>query len=343
MQDSGNKQKQDRVLRGKIRKQLILAAKLLVTLALCGLIIWQADWSTIFETARRADPALILVVFLSMVLNVSISAYKWQVLLRLHGENFGFIHLRRYYFIAVFFNNFLPSSIGGDTYRVYKTYQVAASKTAAVLAVVNERMTGIIALVILGFFGGVVVWFQSQTRQPEIEMVLFIFGAVMAGSVLMLLFSKKIASRFASHPKFPQKIKILLQHLGDYRRHPRETSQVVLISFLFHIFTFFWMMMLIWAVGGRLDPFKLMLAVAVSNLVAVLPISINGIGLMDGSFIYVVSRLGMDFNRALMVMLLIRTLLIALSLIGGLYYLNERKSLDLEKIRKQPTEIIPTK
>jgi glycosyltransferase 2 family protein len=336
-------QKLNRITEGIRRKRLVLMAKLFVTLALCGLIIWKADWPTIWETGRQADPALVLAVFLSMILNVSISAYKWQVLLRLHGENFRFARLRNYYFIAVFFNNFLPSSIGGDAYRVYKTYQTAVSKAAAILAVVSERLTGIIALVILGFFGGVVVWFQSQTRQHEVEMVLAIFGAVMTGSILMLLFSKPIAARFATHPKFPQKIKILLQHLGDYRRHPRETYLVVFVSFLFHVFTFFWMMMLIWAVGGQLDIFKLMLAVAVSNLVAVLPFSINGIGLMDGSFIYVVSRLGMDFNLALMVMLFIRTLLIALSLIGGLYYFSERKSLDLDKIRKQPAGNIPTK
>jgi len=59
---------------------------------------------------------------------------------------------------------------------------------------------------------------------------------------------------------------------------------------------------------------------------------------MDGSFIYVVNRLGMDFNLALMVMLLIRTLLIVLSLIGGFYYLSERKTLNIESIRKQANE-----
>ena len=150
---------------------------------------------------------------------------------------------------------------------------------------------------------------------------------------VLLIFSRQILAWLINHPKFPRKIKTLLEHLGDYRRHPVMTCQVMGLSFFFHVFTFFWMLLLIAAVGGKLDVFSLVVAVAISNLVAVLPISINGIGLMDGSFIYVASRLGMDFNLALMVMLIIRALLIVLSLIGGIYYLKERKTLDLEKVR----------
>lgn len=317
------------------RKQFILTLKILVTLSLCGLILWQADWQKIAQTFRNADPALILTAFLCMVLNVSISAFKWMVLLKLHGEQFSFTKLRNYYFSAVFFNNFLPSSIGGDSYRIYKTYQRSTSKTAAILAVVSERLTGIIALVVLGLMGGIVVWFRSSVERTEIETVIVVFSVIIFVTAVLLIFSRQIFAWLINHPKFPGKIKTLLDHLGDYRRHPAMTCQVMGLSFFFHIFTFFWMLLLIAAVGGTLDVFSLVVAVAISNLVAVLPISINGIGLMDGSFIYVASRLGMDFSLALMVMLIIRALLIVLSLIGGIYYLKERKTLDINKIRQQ--------
>jgi hypothetical protein len=56
---------------------------------------------------------------------------------------------------------------------------------------------------------------------------------------------------------------------------------------------------------------------------------------MDGSFIYVAGRLGLNYESALMVMLLIRALVIPLSLIGGLFYLGEKRSLSLDDLRKE--------
>lgn len=324
----------------KLSKRLVLTAKLLVTAGLCGFIVWKADWYTIWRALTNSDPLLILVVFAGMILSVSISALKWQILLKIHGELFKFNQLHKYYFTAVFFNNFLPSNIGGDTYRIYKTLRSSSSKTAAVLAVFNERLTGIGALIIFGFLGGGVVLLQASARMPELDVLIVVFGVIIAMALFGLIVSKYLTSWLLKQKRLPQKVRTLLEHLGDYRRHPYKTLQIIFISFFFHIFTFSWMMVLIYAVGTHFDYFKLMVVVAISNLVAVLPISINGIGLMDGSFIYAVGKFGMDYNYALMVMLLIRALLILLSLIGGLFYLKERKTLKIEKAHEQRTQSI---
>jgi glycosyltransferase 2 family protein len=319
----------------RLKKRLILAAKLLVTAGLCGFIVWKADWRTIWQALTNSDPLLILVAFAGMILSVSISAFKWQILLKIHGEDFKFNQLHKYYFIAMFFNNFLPSNIGGDTYRIYKTLRSSSSKAAAVLAVFSERLTGMGALIVFGFLGGSVIILQASERMPELDMLIVVFGVIIAISFFGLVLSKHLIRWLLKRKKLPQKVRTLLEHLGDYQRHRNKTLQIIFISFFFYILTFSWMMVLIYAVGTDCDYFKLMVVVAISNLVAVLPISINGIGLMDGSFIYTMGKFGMDYNYALMVMLLIRALLIPLSLIGGFFYLKERQKLEIQKMREQ--------
>jgi uncharacterized membrane protein YbhN (UPF0104 family) len=158
--------------------------------------------------------------------------------------------------------------------------------------------------------------------------------------LIFLLFSRGAVNWLLTKRTFPWKIRKTVEHFGDYRRQMTKSLQVILISIFFHLFTLSWMLILIRAIGAKFSIYKLVIAVTVSNLAAMLPISINGIGLMDGSFIYVAGRLGLNYEPALMVMLLIRALVIPLSLIGGLFYLGEKRSLSLADLRKEHTKSI---
>lgn len=84
------------------------------------------------------------------------------------------------------------------------------------------------------------------------------------------------------------------------------------------------MAILVRSVGASASFFELAVAVTISNLVAVLPISINGIGVLDGVYIFIMKDFGMEYELALMVMFLIRALVIPLSLAGGYFYLQDK-------------------
>lgn len=305
----------------------------LVTATLCTLIIWQGDWRAIWDTLRRANPLMISAVFVGMLLGVTISTYKWRLILSVHGLHFGFNRLQGYYFTSVFFNNFLPSNIGGDVYRIYQTARNHPSRAAAVVAVLTERLTGIWALVALAAMGEAIVHAQGDFHPPWLFPVTLVFGAVALSPILFMTVSGRAQSWLLAARWFPAKLKKVLALSADYRRQPAKTLQVIAISFGFHLFTLSWMLILSYAAGDPSGLARLVLGAAISNLAALIPVSLNGIGLFDGSFIYVMGDMGMTFDAALMMMLVIRALLIPLSLVGGIFYLKEKKTLDLEKLR----------
>jgi uncharacterized protein (TIRG00374 family) len=325
------------LFKGDANKRWFLIVKIFVTLLLFGIIVYKGDWSRILQYLVRTNPWLLSIAFVGMILNVTISTLKWRILLQIHGESNEFNALHKWYFTGVFFNNFLPSSIGGDAYRVYKTMQGARSRAVPLLAVFSERLTGIIALVLFGFGATVFILYYGKDAFPELAVLANIFGGVTLVCILGIVAGRYATRWLLLQTWVPVKVKTLLEHLADYRRHPFKTLQIILLSFFFHIFTFGWMMVIVGAVGAQFDFSRLIVAVAVSNLVAVLPISINGIGLLDGSFIYVAGKLGLEYNFALAVMLMIRALLIPLSLIGGVFYLKEKKTLDIGKIKHEMT------
>lgn len=319
-----------------IKRRLIFFLKLTLTVVLCSFIFWKVDWENVWKALKSSNPILLLIVFFCMIFCVTISAYKWQRLLLIHGIKFDFTKLHQYYFTALFFNNFLPSSIGGDTYRIFKTLNNPNSKVASFVAVFFERITGFWALLVLGFISAIIIFLQKHFIVPHLELIIGLFGLGVIVPAIAFLMSDSL--RLLLQYKFiPEKIKKLPQLLNVYHMQGEDTMLVIFISFFFHIFTLFWMILLLRAIGTSCSVFSLVLAVSISNLVAVLPISLNGIGLMDGSFIFIMGLLGMNYEFSLVFMLINRLFTIIISLSGIFFYLSEKRSPDIQEF--QPDQI----
>ena len=79
--------------------------------------------------------------------------------------------------------------------------------------------------------------------------------------------------------------------------------------------------------------------IKVCNLVAILPISINGIRLMKDPIVYAGTAFGMDYNYALTFLLRRRNPTLLISLIGGFFYIREQRNVDMEDLRRARMKI----
>jgi len=302
----------------------VLTFKVLVTLILVGLIFYFADWRQFWQMLSTASPLYVAVVFVLMVLCVSLSAWKWQSLLRIHHARFGFWALHRWYFTAMFFNNFLPTSIGGDGYRIWRTINNDRSRTSAVLAVLIERLSGILTLLAIGFFGALVGWFSHANRLSGYFAVCGLVGIMLGLVFLYWLSVLGGLKKLRSWRRLPDKLKSVIDHLDDYWQSPAQSVQAVgVISVIFHVVSLFWMSLLLVAMGDEIAFSDLALVAAILSVVAVIPVSINGIGVVDGSFIWLTGQFGVGYEAALGAMLLQRALLIPISLLGAWFYFRD--------------------
>lgn len=310
------------------RKKVLTLLKLIVTVLLCIVIIRQADWNKVLLGIKETGAPLVLLSLVLMLLSVTISTYKWQILLSIHGISCAFGQLHRYYFIAMFFNNFLPTSIGGDGYRIYKTLDNARSKSSAVIAVLMERITGIIALLLLGYFSAIWVYLQTENPLARLFILLGTIGLAVSLPLFLLINWRKLTARILSSEKAPRPLKAIAEHLVDYSRNPGKSLNVAATSFWFQLhnsLAFF--ILLHYGVGASISLPALLVVLALLNIVAMLPISINGIGLMEGSFIFLSGQFGVPYDAALVVMLLIRVLVMPLSMIGAFFYFRDKRAL----------------
>jgi glycosyltransferase 2 family protein len=301
-------------------------AKAFVAASLCAFIIARIDWDAAWGSLTQTGWAPVSGMFGIMVACVFLSAYKWRLLLAIHGIQFGLGRLSRYYFVAVFFNNFLPTSIGGDGYRIYKTLENGRSKASAVIAVAMERLTGFGGLVVLG--AGAALWLAADIEGFS-GIALALAAALIAGPMLAWRLRDLVPPRL--YNAVPQKVrqlqKTIVEHLDDYLRQPGKSASVIGISLLFHVgVAFAYYLILRYGADQPITMLQVLTVLTVATLVAVLPISINGLGVFEGTFMYLLAQYGVPTEVSIVPMILNRGLLIALSLAGAGAYLFEKSS-----------------
>src|SRR5918994_3907121 len=113
--------------------------KVSVACAALAVLAIGVDWGELPGHLAQLDWRLAALALLVVVLELPVNAAKWWWSLRLHDLNFRWWYLLRTGCIAYFLNNFLPSAIGGDVYRIYKTMS-GGEKAGAVSAVLVERI-----------------------------------------------------------------------------------------------------------------------------------------------------------------------------------------------------------
>lgn len=308
----------------RISPKTITFFKFVVAVGLSIFILYKADWQNIKVALQHCNLWLIALVAISMVLNIIVSTMKWQALLVIHEIRVDIKKLAKYYFTGMFISNFLPSTIGGDGYRIYKIHQITESKSGAIIPVFVERLAGMMILLLMGFVGAIISYIQYR---DDISLMGLFFGLIGISSIVFFLYiilSKKTQAWILKKNKIPQKIKTAVKSIDKYRSHKKFLYIFFFLSVTFTLLMLFNRFVLLIAIGEYCSIFSLSVAIMISTVVALIPISINGIGILDGSFIYLVSRFGVSYENALIFMLLQRSLSTGISLIGSYFYYTDR-------------------
>jgi len=132
-----------------LKKPARLAAKLAVSLALLGYLLSTTDLAALSGRIRSGDPLLLGAAAVIYSAILALSTWRWRVLLEAQGYEAPLGQLSASYLVATFFNNFLPSNIGGDIVRVRDSSQITGSTTTSVAVVAVDRILGFGALYFL--------------------------------------------------------------------------------------------------------------------------------------------------------------------------------------------------
>jgi hypothetical protein len=304
------------------RKRLFDLLKILVSLALIAVILRSVDVEALWKTVRGADPWYLLAALAVVMAGVALRSYRWQILLHDQEVRASLGELTALWFISFLFTNLLPSGIGGDAIRMYELSRDSERGAEAVSSVLVDRFMGLFALQAIGLAALAFSWRLVPGEVVIVTLVVFGASLLAAWVVSFRPLWNALARRV---PLFDRLMSIkavgaLVRSLQGYS--PPALARAFGVGLVFNVFLIATNVLIGTALGIDLRLSYYMVFVPLTSLVLVLPISFAGLGVREGTYVFLFSQVGVSQEVAFSLSLLIYVLgTVAPGLVGGVVYL----------------------
>jgi glycosyltransferase 2 family protein len=314
-----------------MRRWLVNALKIAVSLGLIAYLLSLVDLRTLWALISRANPWLLLVALILYLLAITLGCVKWKLLLAPLGIAASFADLLVYTFVGLFFGNVLPSNVGGDVVRAYDLATASRRTEEAAISVLVDRLTGLVAFfaaaivmagITLALLGG------SLEMEEVILWVILVFGGLLLG--VGLLFSRRLTRRGAflfDLPVLrafkPTAVKAF-GALQVYRHSLGVLVRALAISLVVMAISSLVQFAISEAMGLGIPAVYFFLFNPLIAFVLVVPISVNGIGLKEAAFVFFLGLVNVPQSAALSVSLVFHGIIVVSSLPGGVLWLRRR-------------------
>jgi uncharacterized membrane protein YbhN (UPF0104 family) len=326
-----------------MKKHLVFAIKLLLTVMLLWLIFRKIDIQQMMVTIQQArlDGLIFCVVFYT--LSQFLNTYKWAILLHSHGPRHPYKRLLTYNFIGVFFNFFMPGMVGGDVQKCYAVYR--DEKTAMGASIPKGRLTEIISSIMMARVTGVIamIWHANiayffifkpfhlvNSHDKFIEVYLPVILLVLLAISLLIIFLPicfhfKIshAPRKTFFAKVIQPLKNMAMKMRGYVVDYKLFARVMFYSLVFQGAMNLFNAFIGIALRIEVPMTYYFIAIPLITLCTAVPISLNGWGLRENSYAYFMHFIGITTEQSVLISLT-SVLVVALNAgIGGYLILKE--------------------
>jgi uncharacterized protein (TIRG00374 family) len=308
-----------------MKRGAILAAKVAVSLALLAYLFATSDLRALEDRVRTADLILLVGAVGCYLAMLALATWRWQLLLEALGCVAPMRHLTASYLVATFFNNFLPSNIGGDVVRVRDGSRLTGSTVSSLAVVGVDRILGFGALYVLGA--------AAFTLAAPAVRALAGARAVIAGLALVFLalawvyFRPGVTRRVMALTRLNaidwlrERFEIAQGTVHSYRAQKRTVLLAFGTSLALQALVVWYYLAVARALRIPLGVSAAFLMVPLCTLLQAVPVSFNGWGLREGLFTLYFAQVGLPRESALAFSLVGAGLIVLLSLSGALVWL----------------------
>lgn len=324
-------------------KRLFFWGRVLLGAGLLGWLFYTTDFEELKAAIGRASPLLLIIAYLIGVVDRVLMAYKWNLLLRAQKIYLSLLNATVTYLTSTFLGLFLPSTVGGDAIRAFAVAKFGYSAADATSTIVLERALGMLALMFLVVAsivaGGILI---GAAYLADLQDLLLVVGGM--GLIGLLIISVSLSAKFrswltdkvqkrfgkitaetsASSKRSSKITRFLAQLDTSYSQFQHKKSLLVLffgLSLVENLFPIGWSYILAMAFQLQVSLLDCFVVVPSVLILRRLPISIDGIGIHQTAFVYLLSLTGVPEAQGLLLGIVTHLLATLLVLPGGLFYM----------------------
>jgi uncharacterized protein (TIRG00374 family) len=310
------------------RTRVLVFGKCVLAAILLGWIGHRIDLVHSLAAAASVSLSLLLLAYILDLVGCFRVARRWTVLLQVHGVSVPLTVLMKSVMVASFFNNFLPSTVGGDAIRVYDSYRLGQSKGAAVSAVLVDRLLGLVALSLLALCSLPFVPEFSGSRTLLVVMVVLLgtgFAAFTWAifSECALLLASRLPICYIPAPLTGLFVRFW-GALRVYRGQPMVLARALGLSLALQGSVVLADVLLAQSLRLPVAALSFCWIVPLTLFVTMVPVSINGIGLRENAMVLFLGMHGVTGTDAVAYAWLIYFGSLAWGVVGGVVYAFRR-------------------
>jgi glycosyltransferase 2 family protein len=283
-----------------------------VTLALLGIVASRLDWSQIARRLHDGHPLDFLLAVAIVLLALVVGAWRWHALLHGAGISLGIRRLARIYAVSTFSGTFLPTTAGGDVARALLVTRRGSQLSPVVVSVLMDRAGGLAGL--LGIAWLALVFAPAHVSQDTQAILAWTTLALALGAVLVgvaALHGGRLGRRL-----LPGRAVSVMRDARDvllaYARSPQLLVSWLLLSLAYQALIAWQLVVLGRAINVELSFATAAVALALVTIVTLLPISIGGFGIREGSYVVLLGGASVAASDATLISVLsVATLLVA--------------------------------
>jgi uncharacterized protein (TIRG00374 family) len=250
----------------------------------------------------------------------TLATVKWHTLVRTAPLSL----LLRLNFIGQYYSTLLPGQLAGEAVKAYRLGRGDAEAERLAASVIIDRITGLLALVIVALVG--VIFTRTYVDRPVIWF-LIILSFVLSGGIFSLNIGpwlRVLRSTAARLGRFRGRADRLLDAWRAYGTEPQLLLFAVALGICFQLSAIAMNMIFARELGVTLAFADWCWLFGIVSLVSMLPLTIGGLGLREGSFVGTLGLVGVAPEKALAISLGVFGLILMGAAIGGVFEFSGR-------------------
>jgi len=325
-----------------VRKKIFSIIQIIITLALLFYLSKKVNLTEAFIIMKQANFYFLILSALFFQIFLIVGNWRWKILLDARNIRFSFGYLMKVYFISWFFNNILPTTIGGDVLRVAYTAKKdditgRSSSSPAFAAAFVDRFIGFIGLF---FFASLAagVLFLSKKGQNQ-YLLLNLLGFIILIVILLAVFSDSVHRVFS---KIFARIKIFrlgerferaYSEVKEYRQTKSKLIYSFLLSLLIQALSGFIWFFIALGISVTTSVLYYFLYIPGIGVLTMVPITVGGLGMRENIFVNIFNNvLGVAREKATAISGLYLIINLIFALIGGIVFLFVKRQTQIKKI-----------
>ncbi len=303
---------------GRLRSLLALLAKVGVSAFLLWLMLRHLDWADVAARLKSISPLSLGAALLLIYFGTALSAARWWLILVAVKHRLPILLLLRYVLVGFFFNQALPSTVGGDAMRILLGTRAGLPVDVAFRSVLAERLIGLFVLLLLSIAG-----LPMMMRYFAMDYHAWVLAAVILGGLVGMVAGMAliIVSGWLRRFRLGRLVYNVAHDVLAVLLHRHFFVLVAAISLVGQVSG----CLAIWAIarglGTDLDALHTLMVVPTVFVLLMVPVSIAGWGLRESMLLIGLGIVGVSAGDAVLTSLLYGLVNLFGSLVGGALWL----------------------